>query len=401
MLERRNIKKENIKVAIDNYSKENLIILLFFIIVIMSQGIRGRLNSIVGGSIFNYHIIPIIIIFFMFLKRTNKFNKINFLIFLFISSLIVVGFLANRYSAFNFIRTIVGFVFPMLILLIDYRDIDVNYFFPKIVKYFNIFIYITFVIQVVMSIKEGRTGGIVGHPLTAGWYYAIFISFNIIYYKYFKGKRDLFIIIDIMIALIGTVLASGRMSMFIVIFFSLIYSFSCCRRKSIPYFILPVMMIIFLFTPIVDKYIWEKFRETASWGDVTNGRMLGIREMIFFKLYPNFLIGKGIGYSNYVSKYIFGVVNFENPIIMFSYDYGVLVTILVLILLLVKPILSFINNKKYLLSINYLGVLIIPFTYNGLSETVGIFIVLIFIIYIFMCLQNTTGDTWFPCKERA
>lgn len=381
------IEGKNIKEKIDVFSKEKLVILLFFTIIIMSQGIRGRLNNIVGSSIFNYHIVPLIIIFFMFSQKNNKFNKINFIITLFISSLIIIGFLSNRYSISNFIRTIVGFIFPMLILLIDYRDINIDYLFPNILRKFNIYIYITFAIQVIMSIKGERTGGIVGHPLTAGWYYAIFISFNMLYYKYFKEKRDFFIIMDIMIALIGTVVAAGRISMIIVIFFSIIYSISCCKKKSIPYIILPTIMIAFLLTPMVDKYIWEKFRETASWGDVTNGRLLGIREMMFFKLYPNFLIGKGIGYSNYVSKYIFGVVNFENPIIMFSYDYGITVTILLLVLLIIKPIIIFINRRKYLIGINYLGLLIIPFTYNGLSETVGIFIVLIFIIYIFMCLE--------------
>lgn len=381
------IEGKNIKEKIDVFSKEKLVILLFFTIIIMSQGIRGRLNNIVGSSIFNYHIVPLIIIFFMFSQKNNKFNKINFIITLFISSLIIIGFLSNRYSISNFIRTIVGFIFPMLILLIDYRDINIDYLFPNILRKFNIYIYITFAIQVIMSIKGERTGGIVGHPLTSGWYYAIFISFNMIYYKYFKEKRDFFIIMDIMIALIGTVVAAGRISMIIVIFFSIIYSISCCKKKSIPYIILPTIMIAFLLTPMVDKYIWEKFRETASWGDVTNGRLLGIREMMFFKLYPNFLIGKGIGYSNYVSKYIFGVVNFENPIIMFSYDYGITVTILLLVLLIIKPIIIFINRRKYLIGINYLGLLIIPFTYNGLSETVGIFIVLIFIIYIFMCLE--------------
>lgn len=306
------------------YLKENLIIILFFIIVIMSQGIRSYLNNLIGSSIFNYHVIPIALITLMFLQKKNKFTKSSFIIFLSISGLIIIGYLANRYGISDFIRTIVGFILPLLILLIDYEDIDVDYIFPKIVKSFNIYIYITFIIQVIMSIKEGRSGGIVGHPLTSAWYYAIFISFNIIYYKYFKEKIDTSIIIDIIIALTGTVLASGRISMITVIFLSIVYSFSCCKRRSIPYLILPLIMIIFLSTSMVDEFIWSKFRETASGGDVTNGRLAGIRKMIFFNKYPRFLIGRGIGYSNYVSQYIFGVVNFENPLLMFSYDYGIL-----------------------------------------------------------------------------
>lgn len=370
-----------------NYSKEKLIIILFFAIFIMSQGIRGYLNNITGSSIFNYHGVPVAIIFFMFLQKRNKFSKANIVIFLSILSLCLIGFLKNGYGFSDLFRTIIGFVAPMMVLLIDYRDIDMKYVFPKIHKYFNIFIYCTFFIQVIMSIKLGRTGGIVGHPLTSGWYYGIFISFNMIYYKYFKGKGDHLIIIDIIVALTGTVLAAGRMSLFAVIFLGVIYTFSCCRRRSIPYLILPVILGVFLSIEIVDKFIWDKFEETAAWGDVTNGRMLGIRDMMFFSIFPKFLLGRGLGYSNYVSQYLFGVVNFENPIIMFAFDYGILTTIFVIVLLLIIPIGSFINRRNYLLAINFICLFIIPFTYNGLAETVGIFIVLTFLIYIFLALN--------------
>ncbi|TGY42427.1 hypothetical protein E5347_09410 [Clostridium sartagoforme] len=370
-----------------NYNKEKLIIILFFAIFIVSQGIRGYLNDFTSSSIFNYHIVPVAIIFFMFLQRKNKFSKVNFLIFISILALCFLGFLKNRYGLSDLFRTIIGFLAPMMILLIDYRDIDIKYIFPKMYKYFNIFIYFTFMIQVIMSIKLGRTGGIVGHPLTSGWYYSIFISFNMIYYKFFKEKGDFSILLDIVIALTGTVLAAGRISLFAVIFLGVIYTFSCCRRRSIPYLILPIMLGIFLSTDMVNKFIWDKFKETAAWGDITNGRMLGIRDMLFFDLFPKFLLGRGLGYSNYVSQYLFGVVNFENPIIMFAFDHGILTTILVIFLLLIIPLCIFINRRNYLLAINFICLFIIPFSYNGLAETVGILIVLTFLIYIFLALN--------------
>lgn len=370
------------------HKKEKVIFSLFFMIVIMSQGIRGRLNSITNTSIFNYHLIPIILIILMFIKRSNKVSKKNFILIFSIIGFIGIGFIANRYSISQFIRTTIGFILPLLILLINYKDVDTNYLLPKILKTFNIFINITFLIQIIMSIKYGRTGGMVGHPLTSGWYYGIFISLNCIYYKYFNSKKDFFIIKDILIALIGTVLASGRISLIIVLILSLLYAISCCRNKVIPYVILPIILIAFLSTSIVDKYIWEKFRATASWGDITNGRLLGIREMKFFNVYPKFFTGKGVGYSNYISQYLFEVVNFENPIIMFSFDYGIITAIMLLIVSFIYPVQNFIKNKNILLAINFTAIFIIPFTYNGLAETVGIFIVLIFIIYIFLIINN-------------
>jgi len=370
------------------HKKEKLIFSLFFMIVIISQGIRGRLNSITNTSIFNYHLIPIILIILMFIKRSNKVSKKNFILIFSIIGFIGIGFIANRYSISQLIRTTIGFILPLLMLLINYKDVDTNYLLRKIVKTFNIFISITFLIQIIMSIKYGRTGGIVGHPLTSGWYYGIFISLNCIYYKYFESKKDLFIIKDILITLIGTVLASGRISLIIVLILSLLYAISCCRNKIIPYVILPIILIVFLSTSIVDKYIWEKFRATASWGDITNGRLLGIREMKFFNVYPKFFTGKGVGYSNYISQYLFEVVNFENPIIMFSFDYGIITAIMLLIVSFIYPVQNFIRSKNILLAINFTAIFIIPFTYNGLAETVGIFIVLIFIIYIFLIINN-------------
>lgn len=370
------------------HKKEKLIFSLFFMIVIISQGIRGRLNSITNTSIFNYHLIPIILIILMFIKRSNKVIKKNFILIFSIIGFIGIGFIANRYSISQLIRTTIGFILPLLMLLINYKDVDTNYLLPKILKTFNIFINITFLIQIIMSIKYGRTGGIVGHPLTSGWYYGIFISLNCIYYKYFNSKKDFFIIKDILIALIGTVLASGRISLIIVLILSLLYAISCCRNKVIPYVILPIILIVFLSTSIVDKYIWEKFRATASWGDITNGRLLGIREMKFFNVYPKFFTGKGVGYSNYISQYLFEVVNFENPIIMFSFDYGIITAIMLLIVSFIYPVQNFIRSKNILLAINFTAIFIIPFTYNGLAETVGIFIVLIFIIYIFLIINN-------------
>ncbi|MDC4240096.1 hypothetical protein NE398_07955 [Clostridium tertium] len=370
------------------HKKEKLIFSLFFMIVIISQGIRGRLNSITNTSIFNYHLIPIILIILMFIKRSNKVSKKNFILIFSIIGFIVIGFIANRYSISQLIRTTIGFILPLLMLLINYKDVDTNYLLPKILKTFNIFINITFLIQIIMSIKYGRTGGIVGHPLTSGWYYGIFISLNCIYYKYFNSKKDFFIIKDILIALIGTVLASGRISLIIVLILSLLYAISCCRNKVIPYVILPIILIVFLSTSIVDKYIWEKFRATASWGDITNGRLLGIREMKFFNVYPKFFTGKGVGYSNYISQYLFEVVNFENPIIMFSFDYGIITAIMLLIVSFIYPVQNFIRSKNILLAINFTAIFIIPFTYNGLAEIVGIFIVLIFIIYIFLIINN-------------
>ena len=73
---------------------------------------------------------------------------------------------------------------------------------------------------------------------------------------------------------------------------------------------------------------------------------------------------------------------------MFSFDYGIITAIMLLIVSFIYPVQNFIRSKNILLAINFTAIFIIPFTYNGLAETVGIFIVLIFIIYIFLIINN-------------
>ena len=357
-------------------------------IIIMSQGIRTMLNNLIHTSMFNYHIIPLILILITVFTRKNKLNIKNMIFIIGILGLLTINFLAYGYAFSQFFRSIISFIFPLFILLIDFDHIDEKYIMSKVIRIFNLFINITFIIQVYISIKSGKSGGIVGHSLTVGWYYVMFISLNCIYYKYFSVKNDILILKDIAIALLGTVLATGRISTITVLILGLIYIINCCKNKFLIYFIMPIAIIYFLNTSLVKEQIWEKFTYAASWGDITNGRLLGIREMQFYGIYPKFFKGGGLGYSNYLTSYLFSTTNFENPILMFAFDYGILTVIFLLIIIFINPIIEFIKGKKFVLMINFLLVSLVPFTYNGLSESVGLFIVLIFIIYLFLIINN-------------
>jgi len=386
----------NVKIA---NRKEKIILILFIMIIIMSQGIRTMLNNLINSSIFNYHAIPIIIILIIVFSKKNKLDTKNTILIFGIMGLLIINYITNAYKFSEFFRALISFVLPLFILLINYKDVDEKYIMSRAIKILNIFINITFIIQVFLSFKNGRTGGIVGHSLTVGWYYVIFISLNCVYYKYFSVKNDILIIKDIGIALLGCVLATGRISMFAVLILGIIYAINCCRNKLLVYIIMPIAIISFLNTSLVSEQIWEKFIYASEWGDVTNGRLLGIREMQFYEIYPKFFIGKGLGYSNYITTYLFSTTNFENPILMFAFDYGILTAIFLIIIILINPLIKFFKRKNLLLMVNYLLVVIVPFTYNGLSETVGLFIVLIFIIYIFLIINNYISKEKFSIKN--
>lgn len=374
--------------------KENIFIVLFFLIILLSQGIRGELNTLLNISILNYDIIPIIIIICSIIKE-NKIKKLNIVIIIIITGLSIISFIFGQYDKSTFFRGIMTFVLPLYIFLLDYKNIKVEYVLKNIIKMFNILIYISLVYSIYEVIEgvgrfgiEGRTGGIIGHPLTAAWYYAIYISLNCIYCRYIQEKKDIYIAKDIIVSLVGITLATGRISLIIGILLSLIYIFSCVKSKIIKYILIPLGIVGFLCTPMVNNLIWEKFRATAGSGDITNGRLWAIREMEFFKLYPDVLSGGGIGYSNYISQYLLGTFNFENPILMFAFDYGIFTVILLIIVTVCIPTIKFFKNKQLILLMNFLCIYIIPYTYNGLGESTGLFMVLMYIVSLNLMISE-------------
>lgn len=372
-----------------DYYKEKIIILLFILTIVISQGIRTEMNEIIHSSVFNYHFIPIAIIMWLIAWRSNKIDKINFILILSIIGQIFLGFISYRYEASKLGRTILSLILPLLILLIDYKKININYLYPRILKVFNISMITNFIIQIIFYLYgHSRTGGLIGHPLTAGWYYCILIALNCIYCRFFQRKKDILILLDALIALVGCTLASSRMSLLGALTLILLYMFTCVKSKGIKYIIFPLTLLFILNTDIVNQYIWGKFRETAAWGDITNGRLLGIRQMQIERVYPNFWIGPGIGYSNYITGILFETINFENPVMMFAFDYGILTVCYLLIILFIKPIILFIKNKNFLIALNFIVIIIIPFTYNGLAESIGLFIVLIFLIHLLLIINH-------------
>ena len=110
-----------------DYYKEKIIILLFILTIVISQGIRTEMNEIIHSSVFNYHFIPIAIIMWLIAWRSNKIDKINFILILSIIGQIFLGFITYRYEASKLGRTILSLILPLLILLIDYKKINIIY----------------------------------------------------------------------------------------------------------------------------------------------------------------------------------------------------------------------------------------------------------------------------------
>lgn len=151
-----------------------------------------------------------------------------------------MSFFINDIDTATFIRENFTIFMPMLLLIINSRNLDIKYIISKCVKILNIFMYISLIYSLYTAFKlasfDIRLSGIVGHSLTAAWYYIIFVSLNMIYSIYVKPKKDIYIIKDIAITLIGVIFTTGRVAMFISIILCLIYAFKCIKNRLLSLF---------------------------------------------------------------------------------------------------------------------------------------------------------------------
>lgn len=73
---------------------------------------------------------------------------------------------------------------------------------------------------------------------------------------------------------------------------------------------------------------------------------------------------------------------------MFAFDYGWLITILIILITFLIPIIKLIINKKFIILLTFLAVYIIPYTYNGIAETTSLFLTLIYMVYFYLMIIN-------------
>ncbi len=368
---------------------ENILIFMFINIFIISQFVRKEILDIFHVDL-RYYLIPIICIF-MVAFITKKVKGSYFYLINFIIILTIISKIYYNYSLYDLIRGIMIIMIPTFILCIN-LSYKFDYVYKKILKIFNIYIYISVFLSFIEYIYmialngnfEQRVGGIIGHSLTAGVYYLVFLILNNIDYKYFNSKKDIYIIIDIILAIIGCLMSGGRVATILVILQSLIYVYTCIKNRVLKFVIFPIIGVFVVNSKIFYSLIWSRFIESSTlYGDFTNGRLLSLNALIENNIKPNFLLGFGNGYAIRTTWITLQTSGLENPIIMFIYDYGILTTLIIYLLILVFPVIYFIKAKNKFILIEYLILFISLHTFNGIAESTGLYFVLLFILFIF------------------
>lgn len=388
--------------------KDKKIIKLNFLIVL---GIFSFIINDVSRNIlkFNFLIqvnIPFLIISIIFILRSIINRKYDFRIFILVNVLALL-MLIHVMSVNTPIDKILyailifsTFVLPLYLLCIKYTFQEILDSLSKFLNVYNVFCIILLFIglldyltnssiqlflaknifsrtQTGLQIRDyiltEYQGGIyryyslVGYPLTNAKFFLIFFCLNIIYSKYRNPKINQGVVV--FITLLGLVISGSKTALILGLLLILFLN-KVKRNKWLYYFLFAVIIVFILNTPIFQANLGQRYIQGMESGDITSGRNVLLEAWLNTPNVemPKFLIGKGANYSREIASSLnTGIYNFEYPILMLSYDYGILTTVLIYWLILIYPIYTFLKSRQFTLLFSFLTIVLMVNSNNGIA----------------------------------
>lgn len=347
----------------------------------------------------NINIIALFIIFILLVQKRIKIliNWKTFFIMTFIA-LCFISFINGKSQMYLLPLYICNLVIPLFLLNSVYKMIDGVHLFKGFLKFYNIWICTV----VVLGLIDYVSGGIINNWLTHHFYSAsmanlanseynfvyrlstpwgtslfngflvlIFLILNSIYHSIFdKNNTKLYLVY--VISLIGIILVGSKACLIC----SLIYIMITRMREKNKIFNLVIISLILLAmfnSEFFQENIWGRILGQYETGTLSSGRgyIFSFIASGYVEL-PNFFMGNGAGYSRVISTNLNAMhntaTNFEYPVIMFSYDYGILATLLYYLFMICLPFSKLLKFRNRILSISLVTLFVYLNTFNGLAE---------------------------------
>lgn len=356
-------------------------------------------------------------------------KKIRIIIFLFALSfsllLLIQVLLPSLISKSSYILlSISTYILPLFLLSVRLKKEEVFDMLELFLKWFNLLCILLVVIGVIDFLTNAtiqlfladtyfqNTGvakyiygehiwgvyryySLIGLPLGLSKYFLLFYSINHIYAKYFNiFKINKYVIL--LISIIGILLTGSKTGIVLLLFLIIFLSFNNKRKLGF-YFIAIGSIWLFTLTPIYKEIVQVRFTEGIESGDLSTGRNEAVKSLFQGNIEnPGFFVGKGINYSKEIVNQLNlnNIFNFEYPILMMPFDYGILCTVIFYILLFVIPIYSFIKNRDFFVLLHFLVMSIMVNNNNGLA-TIGTDYTaqFVFILIILMNMSKYNKNT--------
>ncbi|EYE89504.1 hypothetical protein Q428_02540 [Fervidicella metallireducens AeB] len=358
----------------------------------------------------------------LFINRLVK-RKINF-IRLFFIILFSIYFIYNIINSSNgeissVIQVITSYIIPVFLLSFIYDKDEYNTFVPYIIRAFNyytvfiliyglidyglkyslqnIFINYTYydmarLIQIEQIMGIYRLYSIFGGPLYNAYVFILYFILNNIF-RESQEKVTHKSYTSILILIIGIVI-SGSKTGLIIAAALLIFIYKPKNYRFSYYIILLLIGVAVYKSSLFQDNLMQRFMY-KSFG---SGRNELLKELLTgnYEL-PKFILGKGLYYSKTVAKYIgvMGMTNFEYPIIMLSYDYGIITTLLIYLIIFITPLIKILRTGDYKTAVLFLMLHVFINGFNALADINDLFAQLIFIQIIILKAVKFTSLS--PC----
>lgn len=425
--------KKIIKKIVKLFNKDNIIytllITMFFSIFLFNDTFREiiysafNINLKIIGLNGNYNFLFIITFVTFIYKYLIKYNslklkdKFDYFILSLILVILILFIVQNIVisSPFGYILVyLLWFISAFIIISIKLEDSIIKKLFFNFVKYYNYLILLLLIFGIIDTIFKGnlqillaknfiksgikdvminehkvniyRLHSFLGHALTTTLYFIVFFVLNNIKSWYFKESINSYIIN--IVTFIGVILSGSKIGFVLALILILFMPDIKVNNKLLYYSTILFSGLLSLFLPFVKNNLVRRFKIALSRGDITNGRFKALNRLFTIDVEkPKVLIGYGYNYSRIITDKL-RTSNFEMPIIMLAYDYGIIATILIYIILYIYPAYIFIKNKTYYIFAGYTFIFLFLNTYNALAVASDNILVLAFIIMILNNLSN-------------
>lgn len=390
-----------------------LLLILFFFSFIYTNTIRVIIKVQTNLDV-RFSILGMVLLIFLVYLTSKNIKIINFSIFVLIGAIQLCSTIYSSPSITSNLAFINTIWIPLILLAIDIEIDFMDKFFKQFTKMYNYLIIILTIVIIIDYLTQGsiqlkmanfldgttyqrvirfeqssgiyRAHTILGHSLTTAYYYLIFLGINMIYISHFGCICNLSKNMILVTSIIGIFLCNSKFALILscILFIANIKN----SKIKIVYIIGLIIGIIFLTsTPYFKTNIIARFNQALELGDITNGRLTALNIFLQSGNKFNVFLGNGMWSSDNLLANL-GTNNFEMPILMFAYDYGILNTILVLYLIFIYPNMVFIKNKKYYIAFIFNIIFIFGNSYNGFAVGLTTFQMYIFVTFILIHISK-------------
>ncbi|WP_416406603.1 hypothetical protein [Priestia megaterium] len=216
----------------------------------------------------------------------------------------------------------------------------------------------------------------------------IFIGVNLAYNHYYKEKASVPMYIVYGITILGTLVCNSKFGI-IIVCATLLSIIMVGSNKVRNLVLLLIISISVLSIGPIKQNVVQRFLMASESGDLSNGRLSALDYLSDSNVpLPHIFTGEGMGASDSLLQSVSDLNNIEMPFVMYMYDYGIVVTILIYIIFYLFPISIFIKNKHFYLCYLYTLIFVFANSYNGMAVSIGITQILTFVAMLLINMSN-------------